>query len=189
MKILKSLSEFLDSLDLKDFYKYIGIALGITLLLVSFIVYRFYSNVGYYKKQIQQINEQRQEIQELLGKAALTKGKKQEVNAMLEADPNFKISAYFNEVLTQLQLKQDSEAEMTTQERGEQDYEEKILTANFSNMNMKKLSELLNDIEQNKRVYTKELKMQKSNKRPPSLKVELSIATLQPRTEPVEFVE
>ena len=192
MKILESLSEFLDNLNLRDFYKYIGIALGIILLFFSFIVYRFYSDVGYYKKQIRQTNEQRQKIQELLEKAALIKEQKQEVNAMLEKDPNFKIGGYFDIVLAQLQLtnKQESLYEITPpQEGGEEDYDESILTAKFTDMNMKELSELLNVIEQNKRVYTKELEMQKSNKKAPSLKVQLTIATLQRRTEPAEFVE
>ena len=192
MKILESLSAFLDSLDLRDFYKYIAITLGITLLLVSFTVYRFYSNVGYYKKQIQSISNQREEIQELLEKAALIKEQKKEVNAMLEADPNFKIAGYFDNVLAQLQLtsKKDKENEVTPpQELGEQDYNERILSAQFSNMNMKELSELLNVLEQNKRVYTKELEMQRSQKKPPSLKVQLTIATLEPRGEPAEFVE
>lgn len=191
MKILESLSEFLDSLDLKDFYKYIGIALCITLLFVSFIVYRFYSNVGYYKKQIQSISDQREEIQELLEKAALIKKQKKDVNAMLENDPNFKIAGYFDNVLAQLQLtsKKDKVEVTPPQELGEQDYDERILSAHFSNMNMKELSELLNELEQNKRVYTKELEMQRSQKKPPSLKVQLTIATLEPRNEPAEFEE
>ena len=192
MKILESLSAFLDSLDLRDFYKYIAITLGITLLLVSFTVYRFYSNVGYYKKQIQSISNQREEIQELLEKAALIKEQKKEVNNILEAEPNFKIAGYFDNVLARLQLtsKKDKENEVTPpQELGEQDYNERILSAQFSNMNMKELSELLNVLEQNKRVYTKELEMQRSQKKPPSLKVQLTIATLEPRGEPAEFVE
>lgn len=189
MNILESLSEFLDSLDVRDFYKYIGITLGTLLLCVSFIVYRFYSNVGYYKKQIHAINMQREEIQDLLEKAALIKAQKQEVNAMLEKEPNFKIVAYFNDVLTQLQLtnKQVSRTETSLQERGEQDYNEKILTAKFTDMNMRELSELLNVLDQNKRIYTKELEMQKSNKK--TLKVGLTIATLQPRAKTAEFVE
>ena len=192
MKILKSMSEFLDNLDLRDFYKYIGIALGITLLFVSFIVYRFYSNVGYYKKQIQSISNQREEIQELLEKAALIKEQKKDVNNILEAEPNFKIAGYFDNVLAELQLtsKKDKENEVTPpQELGEQDYNERILSAYFSNMNMKELSELLNVLEQNKRVYTKELEMQRSQKKPPSLKVKLTIATLEPRSKPTEFEE
>ena len=158
-------------------------------MFVSFIVYSFYSNVGYYKKQIQSINNEREEIQELLEKAALIKEQKQDVNAMLEDDPNFKIAGYFKDVLAQLQLTNKKDSETTIPERGEQDYDERILSAEFSNMNMKELSELLNEFEQNKRVYTKELVMQKSNKKTPSLKVQLTIATLEPRAKTAEFVE
>ena len=194
MKILKSLHDFLGNLDLRDFYKYIGIALGIILLFASFIVYRFYSNVGSYKKQIHQINEEREEIQKLLERADLIKKKKEKVNALLENEPNFKIAGYFKDLLAQLKLtnklvKGQEKEFNVTEEPGEQDYDESILVAQFTDMNMKELSELLNEIEQNKRVYSKELEIQKSNnKKSPSLKVQLTIATLQHRAKS-EFVE
>jgi hypothetical protein len=188
--MLTQVKDFLDNLDTKDFFKYIGIAVAVIFLCESFIVYRFYSNISYYKKQIQALNIQREEIGELLEKAALIKEQKQEVNAILEADPNFKIEGYFIKVLELLGLsnKQVSTS-VTTQERGEQNYNESILTAKFTDINMKELSELLNVFEQNKRIYTKSLEIQKSRKSPRTLEVQLTIATLKLRTEPTEYVE
>ncbi len=190
MNILHQIKDFLDNLDTKDFFKYIGIVLAVIVLLEIFIVYRFYSNVNSYKKQIQALNIQREEIGDLLEKAALIKEQKQEVNAILEADPNFKIEGYFIKVLEILGLsnKQVSTS-VTTQERGEQNYNESILTAKFTDINMKELSELLNIFEQNKRIYTKSLEIQKSRKSPRTLEVQLTIATLKLRTEPTEYVE
>lgn len=190
MNILTQIQDFLDNLDSKDFFKYIGITLAVVLFFVSIIVYRFYSNVNYYKKQIQALNMQREEIGELLETAALIKEQKHEVNAILEADPNFKIEGYFIKVLELLGLsnKQVSTT-VTTQERGEQNYNESSLTAKFTDINMKELCELLNVFEQNKRIYTKTLEIQKSRKSPRTLEVQLTIATLKLRTEPTEYVE
>lgn len=190
MNIVTQIRDFLDNLDSKDFFKYIGITCAVILLFVSIIIYRFYSNVNYYKKQMQALNMQREEIGELLEKAALIKEQKQEVNAILEADPNFKIEGYFIKVLDQLNLssKQVSTT-VATQERGDKNYNESTLTAKFTDINMKELCELLNVFEQNKRIYTKFLEIQKSRKSPRTLEVQLTIATLKLRTEPTEYVE
>lgn len=183
MNIIEKIKEFLEGLDTRDFYKYAGIAVGILCLLTFFMMYRFYSKVDYYNKQIRNLNNDRQEVQELLEKAAAVKQQKADVNAMLEADPNFKIAGYFKDILTQLGLENKQiSSTVTTQERGEEDYNESILTAKFGDMNMRELSELLNVLEQNKRVYTKELEVQKSRKSPRAIEVQLTIATLQPRT-------
>lgn len=184
MKFIEQIHAYLDTLDTKDFYKYVGILISIIALIILFIIYRFYSNVSYYRKQIQYINSQREEVQDLLAKAALIKQQKQAVNAMLEADPNFKIAGYFKDLLAHLNLtnKQISNT-VTTQERGEQNYNESILSAKFSDMNMRDVTELLNALEQKKRVYTKELEIQKSRNKPRTLEVQLTIATLQPRTQ------
>ncbi len=183
MNIIERVKEFLEDLDTKDFYKYVGIFVGILAVLTVFMMYRFYSNVDFYKRQIRTLNNDREEVQELLEKAAAVKQQKKDVNEMLEADPNFKIAGYFKDILAQLGLESKQiSSTVTTQERGEQDYNESILTAKFGDMNMRELSELLNVLEQNKRVYTKELEVQKSRKSPRAIEVQLTIATLQPRT-------
>ncbi len=183
MNIIEKVKEFLEELDTKGFYKYVGIFTGILAILTIFMIYRFYSNVDFYNRNIRTLNNDREEVQELLEKAAAVKQQKKDVNEMLEADPNFKIAGYFKDILAQLNLESKQiSSTVTTQERGEQDYNESILTAKFGDMNMKELSELLNVLEQNKRVYTKELEIQKTRKSPRAIEVQLTIATLQPRT-------
>lgn len=183
MNILEKIKELLDSLDTKDFYKYIGALLAAVTLILLFLIYRFYSNVWDIQKQLRLTNEQRGEVQTLLEKAARVKKQQKDVNTMLEADPNFKIAGYFQGILAQLGLTNKEESNtVTTQERGEQEYNESILTAKFIDMTMREVSELLNVLEQNKRIYTKNLEIQKSRKSNRTIEVQLTIATLQPRT-------
>lgn len=183
MNILEKIKELLDSLDIKDFYKYIGALLATIALILLFLIYRFYSNVWDIQKQLRLTNDQRGEVQTLLEKAARVKKQQKDVNAMLEADPNFKIAGYFQGILAQLGLTNKEESNtVTTQERGEQEYNESILSAKFIDMTMREVSELLNVLEQNKRIYTKNLEIQKSRKSNRTIEVQLTIATLQPRT-------
>lgn len=183
MNILEKIKEFFDSLDTKDFYTYIGAFLGAIALVLLFLIYRFYTNVWDYQRQLRLTNNQRSDVQSLLEKAARVKKQQKDVNTMLEADPNFKIAGYFQGILEQLALTNKRESEtVTTQERGEQEYNESILTAKFIDMTMKEISELLNVLERNARIYTKNLEIQKSRKSNRTIEVQLTIATLQPRT-------
>lgn len=190
MNILNRLSDFLEHLDTKDFYKYIGAVLTTIALIFLFMIYRFFGSVGHYKREINFINIQREEIQALLEKAMLIKEQKRTINTMLEADSDFRIGGYFLKILEQLNLTQKSEtSSVTTQERSEQGYNESILSAKFTDMNMKELAELLEVLEKNKRIYTKDLDIQLSKKTPGTLEVQLTIATLQPRSQQTESTE
>lgn len=190
MKIMQQIQDVLDAIDTKDFYKYIGGIVVVIVLIFCLLVYRFYSNVNYYKSELNTINNQREEIRDLLEIAALTKEQKQSINALLESDPDFKIAGYFKKVLDQLGLTQkETSSTVVPQERGEQDYNEIVLSAKFTDMTMKELTELLNVLEKNKRIYTKDLEIQRSKKAPKTIEVQLTIATLQSRTEPIEYTE
>jgi hypothetical protein len=183
MNIIDKVQEFLDSLDKQRFYAYIGGAISVIALILGLLVYRFYANVWDYRRQLRLTNDLRSEIQTLLEKAARVKNQQKDVNEMLQADPNFKIAGYFQGVLARLGLTNKEESNtVATQERGEQEYNESVLTAKFIDMTMQELSELLNVLERNKRIYTKSLEIQKSRKSNRTIEVQLIIATLQPRS-------
>lgn len=190
MKLIKQIQEFIDNLEAKEFYTYMGSLFGLILLLFFLAIYRLYSSIDYYKTQIRKTNVQREEIRELLEMASSTKTQKQTINAMLEADPDFKIANYFKKIVAQIGLThKQTLITFPTEERGEKDYNESILSAKFIDMNMKDVTELLEILEQNKRIYTKSLELQRSRKSPRTLEVQLTIATLKPRTELTEYME
>jgi beta-lactamase regulating signal transducer with metallopeptidase domain len=61
-------------------------------------------------------------------------------------------------------------------------YRESILKVELSDMNMKQLCELLDELNKNKRINTKELEITKSKTAKRSINVALTIATLEPRS-------
>ena len=91
MRFITVLYDKISTLDKQDFYKYMAISLGVLLLIVTFMIYRFYRNVRFYHHEIENINAQRKEVQDILEKATGVKQQQADVNAMLEANPNFKI--------------------------------------------------------------------------------------------------
>lgn len=189
MKILTVVQTYLDSIEEKRFYQYlIGLAV-IILLLLAGIIFQYYRSVRSLKAEINRINEERQEIRTLLSKARIVKKEQKEIDAILAKDENFKIAGYFEDVIGKLGLanKKASDVQVTTPSR-EGKYQESVLQAKFSGMTMKDVAELLQEIELNKRVFTKELDIIVSPKKPGTIDVTITVATLEPKPKEVREV-
>lgn len=108
------------------------------------------------------------------------------MDEIIAQDPNFKIAGYFEDVLNKLGLasKKSSKLEVTTPAQ-EGRYQETVLNAKLSDMSMKELTELLKEIEQNKRVFAKELEITASKKTANTIDVNITIATLEAQTQEI----
>ncbi len=184
MESMEKIQAFLDRLDEKRFYQLLLIFLSFIALAMLGTMFYHYRNVRKLKQQINTVNETREEVRVILDKAQHVKKERKEIAAILAQDPNFKIAGYFQEILTKLGLtnKKASKEEVTTPAQ-EGQYQESVLNVRFSEMNMKELTQLLQEIEQNQRVFPKELEITASKKTPNSIDVNLTIATLEPRSE------
>lgn len=179
MKLFSQIQTYLDSLEIKRFYQFIAILIGIVLLACFGVLFQYYRSISYLKSEIGKLNEQRENIRLILDKAQQVKTEQKEIDAILAKDENFKIAGYFEDLLGQLGLSDKKSAiEVSTPAR-EGKYQESILQAKFTGMTMKDLTELLQEIELNKRVFTKELSIVASQKRTGTIDVTLIIATLE----------
>lgn len=190
MIILKQLQDFFEQLDQKQFQRYVLIFFSIIILSIGFIVYRYFTTISHLQRQIQEINKQRTTVKELLERYEIVKQQQAEVDALLEKDKDFKIAGYFNTIINNLNLTQNKTREPETlSEELENGYTEIKLYASFNNLNTQKLAQLLDTLEQNERIYTKELEIYKPEDQTTSINVNLSIATLEPKLETEEVTE
>src|SRR5579872_2800012 len=183
---IQKIQNILDQLDTTRFYRYAGAVLtGIGLIMLA-LMFQYYRTIGSLKKQINGINETRTEVRILLDKAQHVKQEQKEVDEIIAQDPNFKIAGYFEDVLNKLGLasKKSSKLEVTTPAQ-EGRYQETVLNAKLSDMSMKELTELLKEIEQNKRVFAKELEITASKKTANTIDVNVTIATLEAQTQEI----
>ena len=187
MAVIEKIRTFIEAIETKDFYKYISFfLLGVTLI-SSGIVFQYYRKVNYWKGRIKIINELREDdVKIIREKAQHVQKQRAEVDAILAEDEDFKIGGYFKNLLTKLHLTDKKVAEETAQIDREDNYRESELNAKFEDMNMKQLAELLQEIEQNKRIFNKKLEITKSNKKPGTIEIQITIATLLPETELTE---
>lgn len=189
MKILNNVQTYLNTIDEKRFYQYlIGLGVIITVIIAG-ILFQYYRSVRSLKAEINRINEERTEIRSLLSKARIVKKEQKEIDQLLAQDENFKIAGYFEDVIAKLGLanKKAADIQVTTPAH-EGKYQESVLQAKFSGMTMKDVAELLQEIEQNKRVFTKELDIVVSPKKPGTIDVTLTIATLEPKPKEIREI-
>jgi len=182
MEFIDSIKQYIEQLDRQEFKRYILILFGILILLVSGIVFLYYRNLRTIRNRIAYINKQRIETRQLIERYDRVKKQQAEVNSLLEKQKDFKISQYFEQLLSRLNIAQNKTQEETVPEDVLDGYTEWTLYATLSNLNTKKLSELLYAIEQEERIYTKELEIERSSQGK-AINIKLTIATLEPKTE------
>lgn len=191
MELFNNIRNYITNLDQKEFYKITGIALGAVLVIMLGIMYYTHTRVSYWRKRINVINEERDEIRTILEKDQLVTGQRAQVNAMLTENPDFKIQGYFTDLVNKLGFT-GNKAPTTSPslgDRDDQEYREALLNAKFDAINMKQLCELLDELEHYDRIYIKELEIIKSKKVADAITVNLTIATLQRKPEQTELAE
>ncbi|HTM05983.1 MAG TPA: hypothetical protein VL201_01975 [Patescibacteria group bacterium] len=178
MSILMRILDQVQRTDIKVFKKYMLILLGIVTAIFSFITWRYYTGIAFYKKKISLLNDMREEVRAIRQNMVQVQTQRSRVYEMLQEEVDFKIAGYFNDLLVKLNLFDNKKTEETSQIDREDSYRESELVASLTNMNMKQLTELLYELEQKKRIYIKKLDIEKSKKGKNQLDVTLIIATL-----------
>jgi hypothetical protein len=172
------LARFLQEAEKKELYRYLVLCGGIVLVLIALFFYWHFSTMSSLQSSFSALNKARTETRRILQEHTLVQQQQDEVNAILEKDKNFIIADYFTTLLEMLQLKvYNSKEPSVSVENLNNGYIEEKLDAGFTNMNMQQLCQLLDKIERNERIYTKELSITKALKSP-TIDVTLTIATL-----------
>lgn len=177
MKWLSSLQKWISNQDSQQFSIFLSIVLSAVLVLMGIGFYSYYTTVGKLTKRMRQINTLRQETGSIVQTYEHVRAQRAEVDTMLAKDPNFKILGYTTDLLAKLNLS----AKQTTAQRDlDKRYQETTVTAQLFGITMRQLVELLKQIEQNKRVYTKYLEISAAKNK--NIDVTLTIGTLQLKT-------
>jgi|GEM_PF-441787 len=184
MEFFKKIITYIQQLSQKNFYTYSGIYVGIIALLSLLLIIRYYRNAQYLVEQSNTVNEQRERVQLLLNDAQQVQKQKAEVNKMIEQEEDFNILAYFQSVLAENGLLEKNLVVINpvTRTDREDNYTEEEVKAQLTDLNMKQLTELLQKLEQNKRIYSKELEIVKKKKQHNTIEITITIATLVKKT-------
>lgn len=176
MIFLEKFETTVERLDEKKWYTVVGIFLGGVVFLTLLLVFYYFWQISDLKKQLQVVNESREEVRTLLTRAQYVQKQRQEVDAMLAAERDFKLAGYITNVLAKLGLRETMMQDTRVDREGK--YQEVIVELTLDDLNMKQLTEFLSEVGKNRRVYTKKLDILKSKKTPSMLEVNITLATL-----------
>lgn len=183
MAIFDQLKDFIDDLDEKNFYRALIITITVIVLIITGILYLQQRKVAALKKRITLINKNRRTVQEILTKFEKVKKQKDEVAGVLEKDKSFKILGEFDKILqaANLSAHKASHTILTESLESLPEYNEVRLVVSLTDLNMRQLTELLQEIEKNERIHIKDLEITKNSK--PSFDANLTVATLLSKTQ------
>jgi hypothetical protein len=182
MEMLVKIREFIVNLDEQKFYLYTSIFIGIITVLFGLLLYRTFNGIDQLTQEIESLNEYRDEAQQIIARFTDVKKQRTKVNQILTQDRRFKITNYFSTLLNDLGLQRHLQGEPRLVEQDlDRQYKEVRITPTLKHINMRQLTQLLQEIEESERVYVKRLDITKAETRPPSIDITINIATLAPR--------
>ncbi len=178
MEFFNNFITHIQHLDQRKFYSYCGGFIGSVATLSILILILYYRSASQTIAQIEVINGDRERVQKLLTEYLQVQKQKLEVHKMIEQDEYFNILEYFQLTLAKIGLDNHVGETKSARTEREDNYAEEDLKAQLTDMTMKQLTELLQEIEKNRRLFFKELEITKSKKRPNTIEISLTIATL-----------
>jgi hypothetical protein len=147
-----------------------------------FAAHRFVT--GVLRERIQRINTLRKTTARLIARTARIQESRQAIDTLLSADPSFKIADYFGTLIQKQGLREYVRQQPTIkEEKLTSGYTQVNLAALLIGLDMQQVSLLLLAIEQNARVFAKEIVITRSSK-DQTVDLTLVIATINPAQNP-----
>jgi len=180
MKIITQLSETLSSHSKNEFKKSCLIFLVVFTISSGSILFYRNNKLKSLNKELRKLNLRRTQVQEILSKNFKVNHQQELVNALLEKDKNFLILHYFESVIQDLNLRSNLTQKPIPiihepEALKNKGYSEVSLEIKLNNLNMLQVTQLLEAIETNKRIYTKSLDIESTGSK---VNILLIIATL-----------
>lgn len=184
MEALQKIQDFFTTLSKKEFQQYTALGAGILTLLILFSVYRYTTTIRRLKKEIAALNKVRgDELKDLLTRYELVKKQQAEVETMLAKNPNFKIKEFLDTVMNKVNIIQyKAKDPQFSQQDLDNGYTENQLYVSFANITTQHICELLYALEQEERVYIKQVELYKSELSK-TINANITVATLQAKQE------
>ncbi len=187
-RLLARIESFLATQNSSMFRNYILVYIGTFSVLCGGLIFYYNYRTAAMIKNIRTLNTKRVQVQELLSKELTIREQQNLVDELIQQDKNFLIMHYFETIAEQLNLtnKLQEKPRLTTNEPAmlkSKGYSELILEIKLDDLNMWQVTQLLEELEKNKRVYIKNLELESNPDTPPTVSLLLTIATLKNHTE------
>lgn len=179
MSFLVRFKLFLDEIETASYYRMVAMVIGGIVLLFGLLFYFHTSKIAQLEKEIKTINREREKVRTILEQHNQVAKQQEEVESLLAQDKTFKIKEWFERELAKLGLQRKLiKSEAADPQDLRNGYNEIKLDASFTSFSMQELVQLMNSIEDNRRIYIKDLDITSKNMQGNAIDVTLVIATL-----------
>ncbi len=175
MEFLGNAAEYILSLDSRQFMQHIGVFLGFCLLSGGGAVYYIYTLRSGYIEELKQLHVTTVKSRKIISDYEIVQNEEERVRGLLDDNKTFNMKSYFEQFCKQNNI--NPEFGWDTDSRsieGNDAFDEIILQAQFNNQTTEKLVSVLNNLDKNEIVYTKELEILREEK---TISFTLTIAT------------
>jgi len=178
MIYLESVKDYIQGCSYKEIVRIQLAYIFLYILLMGFLIFRHFSALQDAQQKMKILNKARNEIQFILTEFEYIKNKTEQVDLLLTKDKNFYIQKYYQETMQDLDIIKQSASGLASN-IWPNGYTEESLQINLSEITMKQLSDFLQAIQENQRVFVKNLEIVKSSVEK-KINANLAIATLKP---------
>jgi len=170
---------FVRRLDEREFYQLVGVAVGVIIILMAFLMYRYYHAATEAQRRMVNLNKNVIKTQKILEDYNSVRAQKNKVDDLIESDRTFRIQSFFRQTLQSTGIGASMSKEPTiTRHDLVEGYLERRLEASLQGISMQQLVTLLQKLEENERVYVRMLRIVSTPTH--MLDVLLGIATFEP---------
>lgn len=179
MESLDRLKTTIKNLEDRELITYSGAFFGIILALLGLLFFFHYRKVRYYTSELKRIDVQRAETKNILRDYKIAKAHSQKVEEILAEHADFRIGEAFLDIIQKAGLSNrvQNRTAPTTGESVSGKTEIQV-SAQFSRLSMKNVTDLLMAIAAVPQLYTKDLTIKKENGSP-AVDLDITIATLE----------
>ncbi len=180
MTFLDPIVDMIKQADDSELLKYLGIATGVFVVLLSALFYFHYSRVSWHTTQLRNLNKERIKTRTILRDTKIVKAQQKEVEDILAQDKDFRIGQAYQSIIQQSRLGSKMVDKTPTLRTGDSvgGKTEVQITSTLRGLSMKEVTDFLLLIAQVPQLYTKDITIKKVPGRQ-TVDIDITVATLE----------
>ena len=176
MKVLNNFAIYLQTLNKKDFDRYLGLFLIVVALLSGLTTYYIYSKSKVLVAEVKKLEELVNKTTKLIHQNELLEQKEQDLQQLLGLNKEFNMKTFFEQFTAQQGMLPDPGWETITQPvEGSEKFDEVILAATFKNQTTQNLVKFLDALDKNPTIFIKDLFIKNAGNK--QINFDMTIAT------------
>ena len=176
MKVLDNLAAYIQTLNKKDFKRYLTLFLGVTTIIITMIVYHTYSKSSFLVSEIKKLEILVSKSAKIIAQNEKLEQKEQQLQQLLEQNREFSMKTFFEQFCSQQEITPDAGWEtIALPVEGNEKFNEVSLSASFKNQTTQNLVKILDTLDKKEIIYLKELSIKNTEDK--KIAFDITIAT------------